>query len=406
MVQSLLVSVDYFAYKSTTNVKIHHPTLLNPPVVSVCGYFQPIMYDEIVARFDHDSTNINEMQVNISLNDVFRLAPRHNDFLLSCVVFMTNGTFVRRAGHDCNQIFNFTRYFMQHELCYMFEYKLGGVYDFESVAREAEGAVYALVFNTSTFTNLTYFRVIMHELGSPLQSRFYANYVPGPGALDGPGSTYEFTYEIIEHKLLPAPYDTKCVLEWKEVCIVPCVVEAVERRFNRLTTAWPLMENNEFKLNYDLQVLYHSRVLNGVEITAYNKLIEECNQNCSQDECEYQISKTSLLAQHDSNAIEMWFLVPAAPTTRIEHRPSFALNDYIIYVTSCLGTWLGISVIGLNPFKLFEHYGNFNGRTSNSNNFREYGRLCRLESKYYRILQQQDLMTSNLSYVLSRVNAK
>lgn len=40
---------------------------------------------------------------------------------------------------------------------------------------------------------------------------------------------------------------------------------------------------------------------------------------------------------------------PSTPDTIISAIPSFPLTEYLIYIMSCVGSWYGLSVIGLNP---------------------------------------------------------
>lgn len=347
------------------------------------------MYDALKG-LDRNYTSIERMKVNVSLNDVFRLAPKFSDFLLNCAVFMTNGTYVKHPGSQCDQFFDYTRYFMDNQLCYMFDYKLGGLYVMERIARESEGSTYGLWLNTATFVNLTFFRVIIHDKGVPFTSRFYANYVPAPGVVRGRGLTYQFSYATIEHKKLPTPYDTDCLpgATGRFECVIRCVINTIKKRFNRLTTAWPLTENNEFNFDYDLLLLYDSQLLQQSDVAMYEQLLMGCNGVCERDACEYQLSVTSMLTAFESDTIEIWFQLPVAPTTRIEHTAYFVMNDYIIYIMSCLGTWLGVSVIALSPYR-------FRKKSKNSTCAAE--RLLCVEEKHYRLTQQLTAMRVRLN---------
>lgn len=252
--------MNYFSYTTTTEISIYRPTLLPPPAVSLCAHFQELIHDALPTIHDYNVTNMDRVRLNISLNEVFRLAPKHDKFLSSCSVYMTNGTPSDPLEHDCGKFFTFSRYLMQNQLCYVFEYKLEGLYDFEHLAREAERVAYILRLNTSALADLTFFRPIMHTRGLPFLSRYHATSVHGPGSIRGSGSTYQFSYAILEKKNLPAPYDTNCLpgTAHKNTCLVPCFIENVASQFNRLTTAWPLTESNDENYNYDLPLLYNT----------------------------------------------------------------------------------------------------------------------------------------------------
>lgn len=402
--------MNYFSYKTNSEISVYHPSLLSPPVISFCVYVQPLISDAIMNNFDHEGNSIVRMKVNISLNNVFRLTPKHTDIMLRCGIFTTTGRHLRRNGHECNQLFNFSRYFMESLQCYMFERKEENLYDFQRIAREGEGVVYGFWLNTTVFKNHTYFKVIMHDKGLPFTSRYFAGYIPGPHAVGGRGLTYHFSYAIIEHKKLPPPYETNCVKEadWQPNCHLKCAVESIEEQFNRLTSAWPLSESNDHNFNYDLPLLYNTYKMKESQISTYNSLLHNCSGKCKRDPCEVQFSQTSLQAHFESDQIEMWFQLPVTPTMKLAHSPFFVMNDYIIYVMSCLGTWLGLSVIAMNPFKFLESY---NSRQNNCNcnsmrscnRSRVYERLCRLESKYYRMSHQQEAMKLNFNQKLEKL---
>ena len=46
--------------------------------------------------------------------------------------------------------------------------------------------------------------------------------------------------------------------------------------------------------------------------------------------------------------------IPNYPTIIISYEEKFGLLEYCIYVMSCFGTWLGISMVNLNPVTLLE----------------------------------------------------
>lgn len=51
--------------------------------------------------------------------------------------------------------------------------------------------------------------------------------------------------------------------------------------------------------------------------------------------------------------VEFALHLPAAPSFHITHLPALQFNEYAIYVMSCIGAWLGVSVVQLNPCSLW-----------------------------------------------------
>lgn len=141
--------------------------------------------------------------------------------------------------------------------------------------------------------------------------------------------------------------------------------------------------------------------MNQSEIKTYARLTKTCLETCKLRACDYQVWTTLNLDHFETDTLVMWFLLPIWPISRIEHRPLFGLNDYIIYVMSCLGTWLGLSVIAMNPVKLFDKHSAENTSSSYRSRSRVYSRLWELELKYRRMTQQQDLMKMNINQLKS-----
>lgn len=346
---------------------------------------------------------MEEMYSNLTLAQIFNLAPQHSNFLTQFEVFAPNGSIISSDETivNLNETFRLLRYYMQQFVCYYITYKTEMKYDFESVAQENEASVLGLWLDPKKLSRVDYFQVIIHDRGLPFTSRYYATYTPGPsraGVGQGQGVSYQFSYAITNYIRLPPPYKTNCGLvngHYNVVCRKQCFVNAVVKHMGKMPTNWPLPESNLDHFDYNMNLIHFSYEMNDTLIDLYHSLRRQCDAQCQRSACRYQVSTTSLLSTNVNEFFKMWILMPVYPATEINYLPAFPLMDFIIYVTSCLGTWLGFSVLDLNPLKFITK----RNRGQQNNNTR----LARLERRYANVVQHCEHLTQQLRVCRNQV---
>lgn len=107
---------------------------------------------------------------------------------------------------------------------------------------------------------------------------------------------------------------------------------------------------------------------------------KKCSEACAQEDCSSVITSTDTKAD-PFDAFTMQYMTPIRPSLELKNYEKILITDYLVYVSSCLGIWLGVSVYGINPFVKkwnLTHFCNFssneenncncNNNNSNSNN--------------------------------------
>lgn len=199
------------------------------------------------------------------------------------------------------------------------------------------------------------------------------------------------TYDIYESKLLPKPYNTKCVnyterhLDSKGHCFEDCLMKRFLNETGYLHPSLILYGNET-----DRVVPIGAAVLNwrcesvclpitedeeGVKIEGVkdviNRLDRVCEKECSSPDCELVVHNPRKLAsgRHEGQSLFAIF-APSTPTIRSESQPAQAFIEFISDVGSSFGFWLGMSAFGLLDFvkDLFgKKKGNSHGKKGKGN---------------------------------------
>ena len=365
-VQVYQISHMYFRYSTTTEVLVNVENELESPALSLCfklskfitidpkdakitfnsdEYNQYLSYQNGSKLFDdHGNLLYNKL---LTLNRIFKFA--RNVTYHSCYyrnpfderdVLDLNDT-------DCETIFEVKKYVTEDLICYRFQLAARLTYQFRQNMESAElpGVIYGAVFNFSdSKLSLTPNLHSTDSYGSI--SRLY----PTARLKVGLNNFMRLTYARYSVSRLPRPYQTKCRSLMTE-CLKKCSV-AQMYGLGVLPYAEEY-DDNDLSIYGDRSIvsLTDRRILAELFQSNRKKCVQECDENCHD---EWLITHVREIENRTGWELP-WFIIrvdlPNRPFTTIEHKPQLLFNEYVIYVMSCFGAWLGISFLDLNPFK-------------------------------------------------------
>lgn len=228
------------------------------------------------------------------------------------------------------------------------------------------GKIYRIGLDNKLFSNAVHITTTVFEgfKGNlPTLSRLYSKYHRRKFRNGISSETrFENTYSIFEYKSLPAPYETRCSTESQFTCNSRCHISLMEKHLQTLPINWLYPEDRAqvrdsvYMGNYDFPFMKLGDYANETLYKLHSKFYDECSSLCRTDSCRRTVYSTTVLAVVATwypELLEFGIHLPLTQTTTIEFKALFPLMDYIIYVTSCFGTWLGLSVFNLNPVNLF-----------------------------------------------------
>jgi len=75
--------------------------------------------------------------------------------------------------------------------------------------------------------------------------------------------------------------------------------------------------------------------------------MNECSKDCVRDVCKDTISVTEVSVfpyNHKNGSFTVASMCSRSPAVMIEFEPTMGLSDFLIYISSCLGLWFGVSI--------------------------------------------------------------
>lgn len=365
LLQATQLTNDYLRYETASKIHVEFSEFIDPPLISVCTLVGEIIDVENAVKsklkFDHVWQFHADVFNNITLRQMFEMTPTADDVLINCGARLPGRYVFQLFGRSmCYNIFRMKRYFMQERICYMADLNTTDKYNFAQVSQAAmfSGAAYVLGLNTTLFDRATFVWNIVHPAGVPHTSRYSAGDIRRKvrDSKDSENTYFRYTYSEFVYKLLPLPYETACGtnqgLSGFE-CRQQCMNKGLLERIGSLPTSWIIEEDSAIDLNQKL-LTAQDLATNETKLNEYLTVESECNKKCPNPECEYSLYHTELwsLENREQAIIGIRVMLPLFPTTSITYVPKYELNDFLLLLLSCMGTWLGISLFDFNPAKL------------------------------------------------------
>ena len=143
---------------------------------------------------------------------------------------------------------------------------------------------------------------------------------------------------------LEPPYSTQCRKAKQRDHYLACVNESVVSKFNRLS---PMSQH----MSGSLKLMSVPLLDNLSNAQAYFDIMKNCGEIFDWFDCYISVYTSTNDERIKLDAFLVYPLLHNQGDIIIKNRPRLIFLDYIILTFSCFGTWLGFSVLGLNPFK-------------------------------------------------------
>ena len=339
---------SYFSYTTRTSVDIAMPLRLVTPDVSVC-----IKYRDIY----RGALNVS----NVTIADIFDGTPDPLSLLSLCIHRYVNSYEAKIVNGTaaCNELFKIGKFYFAQYVCYRFEKVIADTKDREGYQRFAfqniansliyQGMFYGLFIDKSVIEGADLFKVAVHAHASWPNEAIAA--APNFNRFSDDVARYNLVrafYSTIEIIRMPPPYDTQCMVYpygWKG-CENICVREGTIEIFNKVP--FTTIESEAMDIGH----IGNAMIAQKNNTLALDALEEKCQKVCHRAECNSLFFTTSILKEERSSYDLFAVLVqaPITPRVKVTRTPSSTMTDFLVYITSCVGTWFGISAMSLNPF--------------------------------------------------------
>lgn len=369
--QIIHVSKQYFSYQTMTKISMSFPVQLPPPALSVCFRFGDIADLDLVDKICPINRSWSPGQIHrkifekLTLRQIFDVVPESSNAIGYCNIRFP-GRYVMKGYRKayCYKFFNVTRYYMQEYMCYRVIMNINDTYNFESVsqAESARGKIYNILFRLADFGRTESMSVIIHRKKVPTNSRYYSPIIRRAFTKNSSYSPYvkfHFTYSMTDIEKLPSPYDTKCGtidgLTMRD-CKKKCLIDGTLATFNKLPFNW-IIEHQDPTIDINKHLIRKEDFMNATVDRTFDELELSCRVKCNIAHCHLTSYNTQLLStdqEEDEDYMSFAVYLPQQQNILVKHVPLMEINEYLIYIMSCLGTWLGLSVMDVNPSRLFD----------------------------------------------------
>jgi len=388
-VQIYHISNIYFRYSTTTEVSISVESEIDSPALSLCIMAMINGSDDEYIRntldgdeyqFYHSYKNYTKRRLKNQPNFTESYKYREKYFSIRKKLYILNKIFKdspnvsidtcyyrdptdeRKVlvidGTGCKSIFPAKKYVTEDFVCYRFQLanqvKYGFKRNMEVGFSSLPGLLYIIIMGFSIPLEGDAWRwKIKPYLHSPESYGDISRLYPVSRLNVGKHNYGRLTFAKYSVTKLPRPYYTKCRNGPSIYSQTDCIKQCSTSQMDGLG----VVPYSEEYTEEDLE-LYGNRYL-GFDQRLSGKLFRKNVQNCvhaCDDNCydEWYTSTTRELENRTSIRFPNFGIqveLPNRPLTAIEHKPQLLINEYIIYVMSCLGTWFGICFLDLNPFK-------------------------------------------------------
>ena len=362
------VSSSYFMYSSVTMIRIEIPQKLESPGFTVCVHYMNLLDVSNITINGKSSKNIFDYEKILTVKEIFKRTPSAVHNVFQQCRYRIPGSFSTKYSYsdDCHNSFQMNKFFTQDFICYrMFSRELfAEEFDFVYLAYASNwnGMFFELELNKTTFAGLNWGKAIVHPMTqhprqaiafSPMFNRaFDSKGHPANGRFD-------LVYRYIDIENLPPPYETGCRDYSKsrldgrgssEKCFDECVFKRSTSILSRIPFTSIIKESNSNLTN--LHHMLATDIDNRTTSTTLKKLMSNCRKTCSAVDCRSVIFMTQLTSHYANNDIIFRVDSPRDPVLIIKAVPKLVMAEYVIYLFSCIGTWLGVAVVSLNPMHL------------------------------------------------------
>ena len=359
------LSANYLAYRTVSTAQVSLPGRVPVPGFSICFSWEEII-DITQVQMNIVKTDLWRYHENVSLEQMFKSTPAIDQIFDQCYIqFPNDPRSLLFKGNECLNYFDINKFFAIENLCYRFIPKFNGSYVFHNGANAFlfQGMIYDLILDLTTFNKSKIIRGIVHQYfgyprlsisASVLSYRYISSNIPL--------NRFRFTYNNIRTSRLPPPYDTSCSRyndkkgqRGQRDCYSQCVISRCLNHLNKFPYPLIVGDDEDFDgQGWNFGYLNNRHFENETVRSLMSEFETYCQRICSKPNCEDEISLTNMYNQNPyARGLSFRVYVPRSANVILIYKPNMILLDYLTLVLSCFGTWLGLSILHLNPIELW-----------------------------------------------------
>ena len=334
--QSTEISVLYFSRQISSDLTISIPHRFKLPALRMCtqqiGSTQPL----VARKFLDIIPSVEQMMISCKLR-------AHRSYLIEKL----------NTSSDCVQKLFMVKFTIQHFTCIHFGMKLDFMQSYHLVKHSPQnaGLLLEVVLDSSYFVNVSTMEIAFTDNQWPPTSTPFSVLVSRD--IQNPMSTYVFLWSKYINQLLPPPYPTNCLNytnngeQWsQDLCVQRCITNHTKSQLNRAPFT-RIIANDSSDIDYrivsisDLENKTFAGKLSAIERKCLN------SPTCIRSNCYEELAMSQFVADKKSEHFKIRIYAPQDPDFVTTYYPKLNLVEYLVYLSSCVGLWLGWSMMDI-----------------------------------------------------------
>ena len=352
----------FLDHKVTTTTSVYTPRVLEYLAFTAC--FPPTVINLTLLNQDMSSNWTEEvfedesadLLTTISVQTLLKYAPSAKELINNYIYKNPSGT------SDANQSskFSYEQFLYKFNVCYKVRLNAYSSISLEDAAEQNSlgGILFSSVINSTSPFKIAFGPPDKIPVRDITTSK-YVN-ILSITSKDASNIFHSNHYLINTHSL-PYPYESNCYdyetqgMNDDVECLNACFVTKSLEQFNAFPRSSIILKD----LNYTF--LPSSFKYNSTLLERISELKDGCRSQCIKVAC-HDTQVVTLtdngvynqdIAQTGTISIAIMHVIPVFPFINITARPSQTSEEFLTLLLSSVSTWTGLSIIALNPVKLF-----------------------------------------------------
>ncbi|KAI1279534.1 hypothetical protein HDE_14070 [Halotydeus destructor] len=346
----------YMGYKTVTQVIAKTANLSSPVDFTIC-YSYPFVFN--YDQFYKDSgskaaifSSLDDYFDRFTVKQIFQYTPSVEQLFHTFSVRYPGDNYITEKRDKLWEgIFHSSKFLTQGFICFTITVTIANSsrlnYDYDQVARALlfNSAIYLMKLNVTSAS----MKIVVHERHSRPTNNI--KYSPTFTVDETAGQTFDISFKELLIESKEPPYETMCRKyrpqhRGRSDCIMKC-------KRNATLTQLDKVPHDIFEYDSDLEKmnLAGNDFRNETIIDMLTDIQEHCRSKCSQPNCVEHTTTTRMAILPIRDIHTVFISVPKELSITIRYREAIETLDFVVYVMSSAGTWLGLSVLHLDPTK-------------------------------------------------------
>lgn len=366
--QVFQILLIYLAYGISSDVVIYIPKYHRVHDLSYCvRYVDYFNFDRffidknISFKFDinNPGQKLSKLSRIASVRELMQYTPQATDLIAKCSIIPPNSYQVKKFNaSECLKKFVIYKFYLQEYICYHFHLKqyANELYLLRPLkfALTRQGALFTLQWKRTKKRKLTYrMKLAVHkQFADPVlgigQAPEIVNHF-NDRTNSNEFKTIFVTYFSLRVTRLPPPYTTRCGelqalgFTSESECFNRCIRKFTLTQFNMLPFSVSTVQEDNYTHISDNEIKTNSKALIEIE--------SQCDDLCSSDDCEDELISTRIVTRStDMSHFTIHYEIPREHVYTLTYVPLVSFTSFLVYIFSTIGTWLGVSILGISSF--------------------------------------------------------